>query len=97
MPLPSPSLFGTSGRVVLFCVLASACNQGKRAVEACEELAESLSCGDNTDYLGVLNCNQYAETECDIVDYFDCMEDDFVCDEGIGSFSGTCNELAVCD
>jgi hypothetical protein len=82
--------------VLLGLPLLLSCNHGKRAVEACEELAETLECGD-TDFYSVLDCNGYADTECNIVRYFDCLEDNFECTDGVASLGGDCNVLAECD
>jgi hypothetical protein len=75
----------------------ASCDHGKRAVEACEALAEELRCG-NTDFLDVLNCDQYASAECELGPYFDCLEDAFTCDGGVAAFTdGDCAALSTCD
>ncbi len=95
MPRP-PQLSALFRAAPLLVLLAPGCNHGKRAVEACEEVAEAISCGD-TDYAVVLQCSSYADAECNIVAYFDCLEDNFECQDGTGTFGGDCGELAVCD
>jgi hypothetical protein len=75
----------------------ASCDHGKRAVEACEALADELRCGD-TDFLDVLNCDQYASAECELGPYFDCLEDAFTCEGGVAGFTnGDCAALSTCD
>jgi hypothetical protein len=109
MPLPAPASpaprpppgtpIGRAPRAAaaIAALLLCGCDHGKRAVEACEALAEELRCGD-TDFLDVLNCDQYASAECELGPYFDCLDESFTCVGGVASFtSGDCAALSTCD
>lgn len=101
MPQPAarpPRRLPPLAAVVLLAAPALvSCDHGKRAVEACEALAEELRCGD-TDFLDVLSCDQYASAECELGPYFDCLEDSFTCSDGVAAFTdGDCAALSTCD
>lgn len=67
-------------------------------VAACERLAADLSCG-GIDLTMSLGCEAYGTLECDLVDYFDCVADNFECTSDVPDVSGltACVDLATCD
>ncbi len=67
-------------------------------VAACERLAESVSCG-GIDLTATLGCEGYADIECDMVDYFDCLADTLSCVDGFPDPSGiaACVDMDTCE
>ena len=65
-------------------------------VAACEDFVAAYECAD-VDLTQFVMCDVYANTTCDIADYFDCLADEVTCDAaGIGSAAMTCASLATC-
>ena len=66
-------------------------------VAACEDLLDALECGE-VDLTQTVSCDMYANTTCDLVDYFTCLEDNFTCTDGVFDPTGwtMCAELATC-
>lgn len=66
-------------------------------VGACESFFDAIECGD-TDFGMFVRCDDYSGLECDVTAYFDCLEDNFTCNDGI--FDPTawqmCTSLATC-
>jgi hypothetical protein len=63
-------------RRLLWVAALAGCSQGKQNVAACEAYVESLACGDYD--FSVLYpegyCETWAETECDVSEYFRCLD-----------------------
>ena len=72
---------------------------GPNNVRACEDWLDAVSCGEY-DFHDTVDCSVYAETDCNIVDYFECLTDNTVCDEETGvpdmSGWGACTDYASC-
>jgi hypothetical protein len=66
-------------------------------VGACETWIDAAECGDY-DWSQSVDCSLYADLQCDIADYFDCLTDNTACSGGIPDTSGwaACVELAAC-
>ena len=66
-------------------------------VAACKALVNGIACGDS-DISSMVDCDAYANHVCDITDYFDCLRDGTVCNDGILDTSGwiQCVSLAEC-
>lgn len=66
-------------------------------VAACEAFVDTVSCGD-VDLSQFLDCDIYADTVCDIADYFDCLSDNTSCTDGVFDNSQwpSCADLATC-
>jgi hypothetical protein len=68
-------------------------------VGACEDWLAAMDCG-TTDFSSLVDCNAYANTTCDISDYFQCLTDGTTCDEATGVVDMTgwadCADLASC-
>jgi hypothetical protein len=69
-------------------------------VAACQSFVEKVKCG-SVDISQQVNCQAYANTTCDISDYFTCLEDHYVCDNGQYDSSklataGDCASKATC-
>lgn len=65
-------------------------------VAACEGFVAAYECAD-IDVAQFVMCEVYANTTCDIADYFDCLADEVTCDPtGIGNAATTCASLAMC-
>ena len=66
-------------------------------VGACEGWVESAECGDY-DWSQSVDCSSYANLQCDIADYFNCLNENTACSDGIPDTSGwtNCYDLAVC-
>jgi hypothetical protein len=66
-------------------------------VAACDELIESLECG-GADFGQYVSCSSYASLSCSLVDYFECLSDNFACSDGVFDPSGwtSCASLAMC-
>ncbi len=82
---------------LLFALLGAACSSPDN-VGACESLAESLSCG-SSDVGQYLTCSSFEKYDCDIVDYFDCLEDNSSCEQGVADYTGwaACTSKLNCD
>ena len=70
-------------------------------VEACEDFVASVKCGD-TDISGIVTCSAFANTACNIADYFECLSNKFVCvnemyDEALLATLGECVPLSMCN
>lgn len=67
-------------------------------VAACESWRDSVSCGD-TDIAQFVDCNLYADTVCDIAEYFACLDENTACNDGVFDNSGwqSCADLATCE
>jgi len=67
-------------------------------VAACEDLVGSLECG-GMDLGMYVDCSSYASLSCDLADYLMCLEDEFVCTDGVFDASGWagCASLASCE
>ena len=50
-------------------------------VAACKAFVAKVKCGD-VDISTQVDCDLYANTTCDISDYFDCLETKYVCVNG---------------
>jgi hypothetical protein len=50
-------------------------------VAACNAFVEKVKCG-SVDISSQVDCSLYANTACDISDYFDCLETKYVCVNG---------------
>ncbi|MGE0868047.1 MAG: hypothetical protein AB7P03_05790 [Kofleriaceae bacterium] len=70
--------------VVAMIVSVSACGGSDETdnVAACEAFVEQVKCG-SIDISNQANCSAYAQTTCDISDYFDCLADKYVCVNGM--------------
>jgi len=72
---------------------------GEANVAACEDWIASMECGD-TDFAALVYCDAYAQTACDISDYFDCLAAETECDEETGVIDTSdwlnCLDLAEC-
>jgi hypothetical protein len=66
-------------------------------VGACEGWVESAECGDY-DWSQSVDCSAYANYPCDIADYFNCLNENTSCTDGIPDTTGwtNCAELATC-
>jgi hypothetical protein len=66
-------------------------------VGACKAWIANYDCG-GFDIGQSLNCDLYADTACDISDYFDCLSDNTSCTNGFPDTSGwaDCIDLAMC-
>jgi hypothetical protein len=68
-------------------------------VQACEAWLASLDCGD-INFEGLVDCSIYAEFDCDVADYFDCLVETGECDEDLGIYDSSgwveCTDLAQC-
>jgi hypothetical protein len=66
-------------------------------VGACEGWIESAECGDY-DWSQSVDCSAYANLACDISDYFNCLNENTGCNDGIPDTSGwtECYALASC-
>lgn len=67
-------------------------------VGACEDLLAELDCG-GMDLGQFVDCSTYASLTCDLSDYLQCLEDEFVCNDGVFDASGWagCVSLASCE
>ncbi len=59
-------------------------------VAACMDWLEAMFCGD-TDFSDFVDCNDFAELPCDLADYFDCLEEETICQGGHADVSGWVN------
>jgi hypothetical protein len=50
-------------------------------VESCKTFVQKVKCG-SVDISAQVNCDTYANTNCDISDYFDCLSTKYVCVNG---------------
>ncbi len=65
-------------------------------VAACEDFIAEFDCN-TLDLSMYLMCDLYAQTTCDIADYFDCLADEATCDAAAFSTAATnCASLATC-
>ena len=71
---------------------------GHDNVAACEAWVEKATCG-NTNFSTLVACGSYADLDCDISDYFDCLTENFSCDMGVPNTAGwvACAAFAVCE
>jgi hypothetical protein len=95
-------------RVAIFLVaLHLACAQddepeafahGDANLAACDDLVHELTCGD-VDVSTLVDCSAYADSPCDVGEYFDCLRDVLTCNEGRIETSAItqCASLAVCE
>lgn len=67
-------------------------------VGACNDLLDELDCG-GMDLGQFVDCSAYASLSCDLSDYLQCLEDEFVCTDGVFDASGWagCVSLASCE
>lgn len=67
-------------------------------VGACESLVADLECG-SADLGMYLQCDNLRASECDLGDYFTCIEETFTCNDGVFDPSGwmQCASLVTCD
>lgn len=67
-------------------------------VGACNDLLDQLDCG-GMDLGQFVDCSAYASLSCDLSDYLQCLEDEFVCNDGVFDASGWagCVSLASCE
>lgn len=83
----------------LIALALSACG-GADNVAACKRWKEAVKCGTSS-AVDAINCEAYANTTCDISDYFDCLSTAYVCMNGqydsskLGNASA-CASKAVC-
>lgn len=56
----------------------SAC--GADNVKSCNDWKAKVACGSVSP--DAINCEAYANSTCDISDYFDCLADAYVCENG---------------
>lgn len=65
---------------------------------ACNDLVDGLDCG-GMDLGQFVDCSAYASLTCDLSDYLQCLEDEFVCNDGVFDASGWagCVSLASCE
>lgn len=92
-------------KVLLFAAvsasLLSACG-GADNVAACNTWKEKVKCGSSSATLdSAINCSAYANTACDISDYFDCLSTAYVCQNGMYDSTklanaSSCASKAVC-
>jgi hypothetical protein len=87
----------------LFGVLAATALVGCGAdnVGACKKWKTAAACGSNTTTLDAINCDSYANTTCDISEYFNCMSTAYVCTNGTYDTAklanaANCASKAVC-
>jgi hypothetical protein len=80
-------------------LLSAACSTVDN-VQACQDWLDATFCGD-FDFSSVVDCNQYENINCDIADYFQCLEEKTVCDGATGvadtSDWPSCQSQASCD
>jgi hypothetical protein len=67
-------------------------------VGACQAWVDAYDCG-GFDIGQSLNCDQYAQVQCDISEYFECLTDNTTCTMGFPNTSGwtACVDLAMCE
>jgi hypothetical protein len=67
-------------------------------VAACEDLIDDFSCGD-VDLGMYVDCDVYGPLPCDVADYFDCVDENIECNDGVLDASDImeCVSLAQCD
>jgi hypothetical protein len=70
-------------------------------VAACNAFVAKVKCGD-VDISSQVDCDLYANTACDISDYFDCLETKYVCvngayDESKLATISDCTSKATCN
>jgi hypothetical protein len=82
--------------------LLSACG-GADNVAACNKWKESVKCGSSSAMLdSAINCNAYANTACDISEYFSCLSTAYFCkpdgtyDSAKLANASSCASKAVC-
>lgn len=85
---------------ILFALSAAACG-GVDNVGSCRNFVEKVKCG-SVDISSQVNCDAYANTTCDISDYFDCLSTKYVCVDGMYdtsklSTAGECAAKATCN
>jgi hypothetical protein len=65
----------------------------------CQAWVDSMTCG-NVDFSQYIDCSIYANTPCDISDYFQCLTDNTVCNEAWGAVDPSgwtrCQSKATC-
>ena len=89
-------------KVLGILVFAAGCG-GADNEAACNDWLEAISCGEY-DFTTSIDCSIYAEeayADCDLVEYFDCLTAETVCDEETGvpdmSGWGNCASYATCE
>jgi hypothetical protein len=79
------------------CLLAAGCGSGSSFdnVAACNSFVQKVKCG-SVDISQQVNCQAYANTTCDISGYFTCLQDHYVCVNGMYDTSklATANDCA---
>jgi len=71
--------------VLSFLCLAAVAGCGGNSfdnVGACKSFVQKVKCG-SVDISGTVNCDAYANTNCDISEYFDCLSTKYVCVNGM--------------
>lgn len=89
--------------MMLITMAGAACATGGSGfdnVAACDETLANFSCGD-VDFAALIDCSAFADRTCDLTTYFDCLTDNFVCEEAASpafdvSNWETCAEMTVC-
>jgi hypothetical protein len=66
-------------------------------VAACDNWRDGISCGD-VDISQFLDCNTYADTACDVAEFFDCLDEVSSCVDGVYDNSRwpECSDLTTC-
>ena len=77
------------------CLLFAGCAAPDN-VATCEDWVTTVSCGDSFDVGTMVDCDVYANTTCDIADYFTCLSDNFACDETTDPWTADTSAWADC-
>ncbi len=68
-------------------------------VQACEDWLDAVSCGEY-DFADSVDCSDYADYDCDLAPYFQCLLENSYCDEKTGVLDmedwSKCNHLVGC-
>ena len=75
------------------------CSVGSDNVAACEAYVNSSDCGDTNASTIVNSCDSFADTECDVSEYFDCLAENVTCTDGVLDTTGaaTCASKLSCN
>jgi hypothetical protein len=84
-------------------LLAVGCGDSGSSIDnvgACKSFVQKVKCG-TVDISQQVNCDAYANTTCDISGYFTCLEDHYVCVNGMYdntklATAGDCASKATC-
>lgn len=78
--------------------LTTSCSEDFNNEAACQDWIDAFSCGD-TDISSSVDCSLYADVDCDVSDYFNCLTENTTCEMGVVDITGwsACYNLATCD